>query len=139
MKRDLAWPSLSLTPAQRARAARDAIRAIGVEGMWRGATLYGPVHFEVSAAGGRLLLNELWVSPSARGTGKGTEVLQLICGWADWHWVPVRTRVEPFGPGRRAPRKKLTEWYAAHGFEPSGRGEWLVRRAQPWTFGKEER
>lgn len=102
---------------ERAKAALAHFRSLGATGLWPAAVLFADAHIELRREGSLLVLSEMWVSPSHRGTGAGSKHLDQLCRIADLWRVSVKIRVVPYGRGRRLGVAALANWYARRGFE----------------------
>lgn len=99
----------------------------GVSGPWQHSTLLtessllGSAVSLRSTKAGKVVVSDLWVSESVRGSGKGGLLLHLLCHGADTYGVTLRLRPCAFNRTERSPTtRQLRTWYARHGFECKG-------------------
>lgn len=67
---------------------------------------------------GGTLISRVWVKPTERRNGYGTQLLRWVCGSADREQETLYLAVEPDPGGPSA--EALRAWYARHGFEGTG-------------------
>jgi ribosomal protein S18 acetylase RimI-like enzyme len=117
----------------RARACIAAIRAQGVEGYVAGTTLFGPAFVGLRATLlDRVVITDIWVSPSVRGSGHGQRILNICIESADIHGVTLQVRPSAFDrKSGDMDTRKLRAWYARNQFCTVDGSELLRRGPQP--------
>lgn len=79
-------------------------------------TLHGPDQRYHYAESPWIKLNDIVVTPEARGRGLGSASLAELCGYADHHGLPIQGELQP---GPDAPDEAVTalaHWYNKRGF-----------------------
>jgi GNAT superfamily N-acetyltransferase len=108
----------------------EEIRQQGDVGYVKGTTLFGPCFLGLKAtAANRVVISDLWVSPTQRGEGHGQRMLDTCKEYADIYRVTLQVR--PCAFDRQAgdmDTKKLRAWYARNRFCTVDGSE-LMRRA----------
>jgi GNAT superfamily N-acetyltransferase len=105
------------------------------EGYVAGSTLFGPGFVGLKATrAGRVVITDLWISPSRRGEGLGQQILDCCTEVADRHGVVLQLRPREFdrrsgGMSSRA----LRAWYARNGFRAVSGSEFMRRAPTPST------
>lgn len=108
-----------MSSAQKARECVNSIRSRGDgAGYVPGTTLFGAAFVGLKATtAGRVVISDVWVSPTWRGSGKGRELLEICMEHADSHGVTLQVRPHAFHrQGGDMDTKKLRAWYARNGF-----------------------
>lgn len=122
-----------MSSVETARECIAAIRTFGAAGYVKGTTLFGPAFIGLRATTrGRVVISQLWVSPSVRGQGLGQRMLDTCFEHADR--LGVSLQVRPCAFDRQAGdmvTKKLRAWYARNMFCTVDGSELMVRGPQP--------
>jgi GNAT superfamily N-acetyltransferase len=105
------------------------------EGYVTGSTLFGPGFVGLKATrAGRVVITDLWISPSRRGEGLGQRVLDTCTEVADAFGVELQLRPREFD--RRSggmSSRQLRWWYARNGFRAVSGSEFMRRALAPST------
>jgi GNAT superfamily N-acetyltransferase len=99
------------------------------DGYVTGSTLFGPGFVGLKATrAGRVVITDLWISPSRRGEGLGQNILDCCSEEADRHGVVLQLRPREFD--RRSggmSSRDLRCWYARNGFRAVSGSEFMRR------------